>query len=143
MKSKAYVFNNAADYDIEDLSEEVTFAETTGKAKQYFSMENEIHYKDIRVRRLPWADKYASVDNIPAEEWLVHGWYFVCNTCGARIEDVADFHINSKGYCCKKCFNEWVESGIKNRNRLQKSLVAVAKNATTPLSLEKVEVKKK
>lgn len=33
MKSKAYVFNNAADYDIEDLSEEVTFAETTGQAK--------------------------------------------------------------------------------------------------------------
>lgn len=108
MKCKAYVFANAADYDIEDLSEGVTFAETAGKAKQYFSMENEIHYKDIRVQRLPWADKYESVDNIPAEEWLVHGWYFVCTSCGAPIEDIADFHVNSRGYCCKKCFNEWV-----------------------------------
>lgn len=63
--------------------------------------------KDIRVRRLPWADKYESVDNIPTEEWLSHGWYFVCNTCGENIEDMADFHINDKGYCCKKCFDEW------------------------------------
>lgn len=122
MKSKAYVFNNAADYDIEDLSEEVTFAETTGQAKQYFSMENEIHYKDIRVQRLPWADKYEDVDNIPAEELLNHGWYFNCDTCGEAIDDIADFHINSKGYCCKKCFNDWVESGIKNCNRLQNLL---------------------
>lgn len=49
MKSKAYVFVNAADYDIDDLSEKVTFAETPGKAKQDFSMMNGIHYKDIAV----------------------------------------------------------------------------------------------
>lgn len=49
MKSKAYCFSNAADYDIDDISEEITFAETPGKAKQDFSMENGIHYKDIRV----------------------------------------------------------------------------------------------
>lgn len=54
-----------------------------------------------------WADKYKNVDNIPAEEWLSHGWYFVCNTCGENIEDVADFHVNDKGYCCKKCFDDW------------------------------------
>jgi hypothetical protein len=122
MKSKAYIFANAADYDTDDLSEQVTFAETPGKAKQDFSMENGIHYKDIRVQRAPWADTYGDVDSIPVEEWLNHGWYFICNTCGAKIEDVADFHVNSKGYCCKKCFNEWVESGIKNRNRLQNLL---------------------
>ena len=50
MKSKAYCFSNASDYDIEDISEEVTFAETAGKAKQDFSIENGIHYKDIRVQ---------------------------------------------------------------------------------------------
>lgn len=122
MKSKAYCFANAADYDTDDLSEQVTFAETPGKAKQDFSMENGIHYKDIRVQRLPWADKYGDVDSIPVEEFLNHGWYFICNTCGAKIEDVADFHVNSKGYCCKKCFNEWVESGRENCNKLQKSL---------------------
>lgn len=121
MKFKAYIFANAADYDTDDLSEQVTFAETPGKAKQDFSIENGIHYKDIRVQRLPWADKYGSVDNIPAEEWLNHGWYFTCDTCGAEIEDVADFHVNSKGYCCKKCFN-WVESGRENRNRLRNLL---------------------
>ncbi len=109
MQYKAYVFSNASDYDIEDISEEVTFAETAGKAKQDFSMESGIHYKDIRVRRMPWADKYENVDNIPTEEWLSHGWYFVCNTCGENIEDMADFYINDKGYCCKKCFNEWEE----------------------------------
>lgn len=67
MKFKAYVFANAADYDIEDISEEVTFAETAGKAKQDFSMENGIHFKDIRVQRLPWADKYGDVDSIPVD----------------------------------------------------------------------------
>lgn len=122
MKSKAYCFSNASDYDIEDISEEVTFAETAGKAKQDFSMENGIHYKDIRVQRLPWADKYGDVDSIPVEEWLNHGWYFICDTCGAEINDIKDFHVNSRGYCCKKCFNEWVESGIKNRNRLRNLL---------------------
>lgn len=40
MKSKAYIFANAADYDTDDLSEQVTFAETPGKAKQDFCMEN-------------------------------------------------------------------------------------------------------
>ena len=125
MKSKAYCFANAADYDIDDLSEQVTFAETAGKAKQYFSMENEIHYKDIRVRHLPWADTYGDVDSIPVEELLNHGWYFICNTCGAKIEDVADFHVNSRGYCCKKCFNEWTESIRENCNMLQKSLVKI------------------
>lgn len=114
MKSKAYCFSNAADYDIEDMSEKITFAETAGKAKQYFNMESGIHYKDIRVRRLPWADTYGDVDSIPVEEFLNHGWYFTCNTCGARIEDIKVFYINNKGFCCKKCFNEWVESRIKN-----------------------------
>ena len=70
MKSKAYCFANAADYDIDDISKEITFAETAGKAKQDFSMENGIHYKDIRVQRLPWADKYGNFDSIPAEELL-------------------------------------------------------------------------
>jgi predicted RNA-binding Zn-ribbon protein involved in translation (DUF1610 family) len=122
MKCKAYCFSNVADYDIDDISEEITFAETAGKARQNFSIENGIYFKDIRVQRLPWADKYGSVDNIPVEEWLNHGWHFNCDTCGAEIEDVADFRINSKGYCCKKCFNEWVESGMENRNRLQNLL---------------------
>ena len=133
MKSKAYCFSNASDYDIEDISEEITFAETPGKAKQDFSMDSGIHYTDIRVQRLPWADKYGSVDNIPVEEWLNHGWYFTCDTCGAEIDDIKDFHVNSRGYCCKKCFNEWVESGIKT--------ATVAKNATTQISL-KNEVRK-
>lgn len=116
MKFKAYIFANAADYDTDDLSEQVTFAETPGKAKQDFSMENGIHYKDIRVQRLPWADKYGDADSIPAEEWLSHGWYFICNTCGENIEDMADFYINDKGYCCKKCFNEW-EAGKWKKQR--------------------------
>lgn len=109
MKFKAYVFANAADYDIEDISEEVTFAETAGKAKQDFSMENGIHFKDIRVQRLPWADKYGDVDSIPVEEWLNHGWYFTCNICGAIIEDATNFYISNKGFCCKKCFDKLEE----------------------------------
>lgn len=116
MKSKAYCFSNAADYDIDDISEEITFAKTAGKAKQNFSIENGIYFKDIRVQRLPWADKYGDADSIPAEEWLSHGWYFICNTCGENIEDMADFYINDKGYCCKKCFNEW-EAGKWKKQR--------------------------
>lgn len=115
MKSKAYVFANAVDYGINDLSEQVTFAETAGKAKQYFSMNSGIHYKDIRVRRVPWADKYDDVDEIPVEELLDHGWYFTCNICGARIEDITVFYTNNKGFCCKKCFNEWEEETWKKQ----------------------------
>lgn len=68
MKCKAYVFANAADYDIDDIRDIITFAETPSKVKQYFSMNSGIHYKDIRVRRVPWADKYEDVDEIPVEE---------------------------------------------------------------------------
>ncbi len=107
--NKAYVFANAADYDVDDISEEVTFAETAGKAKQDFSMETGIHYKDIRVQRLPWADKYESVDKIPVKEWLDHGWRFTCNICGAIIEDATNFYINNEGFYCKKCFDKWEE----------------------------------
>lgn len=109
MKFKAYCFANAADYDTVGLSAQITFAETAGKAKQYFSMNSDIHYKDIRVRRVPWADKYEDVDEIPVEELLDHGWYFICNICGARIEDTTNFYTNNKGFCCKKCFNEWTQ----------------------------------
>lgn len=73
MSYKAYCFANAADYDVDDLSETVTFAETPGRAKQDFSMENGIPFKDIRVQRLPWADKYGDVDKIPVKEWFDHG----------------------------------------------------------------------
>ncbi len=45
MKSKAYIY--AADYGTDDLSEQVTFAETAGKAKQDFSMENGIHSNKV------------------------------------------------------------------------------------------------
>lgn len=107
MKTKAYIFGNAAYYDINDLSEIVTFAESAGKAKQNISMESGVHYTDIRVQRLPWADGFKSVDDIPPNVWLDNGWHFVCNTCGAEIEDIADFYINDKGYCCKKCFDDW------------------------------------
>ena len=109
MESKAYIFANVADYDVDDLSETVTFAETPGKAKQDFSMENGIPFKDIRVQRIPWADKYGDVDKIPVKEWLDHGWHFTCNICGAMIEDAINFYINNKGFCCKKCFDEWEE----------------------------------
>ena len=74
MKSKAYVFFNAAGYGFDDLSEIVTFAETPGKAKQDFSTKSGIPYKDIRVRHLPWADKYESVEKIPIKEWWFGDW---------------------------------------------------------------------
>lgn len=53
MKSKAYVFANAADYDIEDISEEVTFAETAGKAKQDFSISTHAN-KEEALRQLDY-----------------------------------------------------------------------------------------
>lgn len=61
------------------------------------------------MQRLPWADKYGDADSIPVEELLNHGWHFNCETCGAKIEDIKDFHVNSRGFCCKRCFNEWEE----------------------------------
>lgn len=103
---KAYSFANANDFDIEDLSEKVTFAETPGKAKQNISMESGVHYKDIRVERIPWADSYENVDDIPADVWFANGWHFDCNMCGAQINDIDNLMVNADGYCCRKCFDK-------------------------------------
>lgn len=82
MKSKAYCFSNAADYDIDDISEEITFAETPGKAKQDFSMETGIHYKDIRVQLIS----------------------YVCGECGEKFLD-RDDNYKFCPYCGRKIVN--------------------------------------
>lgn len=104
---KAYVFANALDSDVDIVSKEITFAESPGKAKQDFSISNGVHYKDIRVKRLPWADIYEDVKNIPPAEWFAHGFMFTCATCGKTIEELFDYCTLGDHHICSKCFDEW------------------------------------
>lgn len=108
---KAYYFANCEDFDIIDINEKITFAESPGKAKQNFSILTNIHYKYIRVQRMKWADYYGVVKDIPVQELLEHGWYFICNICGKRIEQLQDLNSTSHGYMCNKCFYD-----VKERN---------------------------
>lgn len=100
---KAYYFANNDDFEIIDINEKITFAESPGKAKQDFSILTGIHFKDIRVQRMPWADQYGRVDKIPESDFLEHGWYFTCEICGENIESITDLNVTSHGYICNKC----------------------------------------
>lgn len=103
IKLKAYYFANSDDFNISDGNEKITFAESAGKAKQDFSMMTGIHFNNIRVNRMPWADKYGRIDKIPESDFFEHGWYFICNICGKEIETMDDFNNTEHGYTCSKC----------------------------------------
>jgi hypothetical protein len=88
---KAYEWDNEIDgYSM------IVYAETVGKAKyEVMNEESQDNFTDIRVKRMPWADKYAG-GKIPAEEYISHGWWMPCANpkCG---NDHLDEESLSKG----------------------------------------------
>lgn len=60
------------------------FAWTTapGKAKALLAAEHNREFTEIRVYRVPWADKYRSMDDIPAEEFLKTVGIFIAQNAG-------------------------------------------------------------
>lgn len=97
MKLKAY------SWDDESVSESyIVCAETVGKAKALLAAEHDEKFTDIRHYRLPWADKYRDMDDIPAEEFLAHGWWLTCAKCGKQVyEDTAV--LTDTKVLCKEC----------------------------------------
>jgi len=76
MNLKAYA------WDDEDYGESyLVWATTPGKAKALLAAEHDREFTEIRVYRVPWADKYGEKKIIPAKELLSHGWWLYCSNC--------------------------------------------------------------
>ena len=65
MNIKAYAWDD--DYH---GGSHLTWATTPGKAKALLASEYDREFTEMRVYRVPWADQYRSMDDIPAEEFL-------------------------------------------------------------------------
>ena len=79
---KCYAYDN----EIEGTTE-LCWCESAGKAKRYFADDHGLPFNHINVRRMPWADKYGSEENIPAKEFWKHDWWFYCSDCGKKVFD--------------------------------------------------------
>ena len=60
---------------------------TPGKAKALLAAEHDREFTEIRVYRVPWADKYGDNKIIPAKELLSNGWWLYCSNCGTRVQN--------------------------------------------------------
>lgn len=106
---KAYEWDNESDgYSM------IIYAETVGKAKYEIMCEQDENFTDIRVKRIPWADKYADSE-IPAEEYINHGWWLPCanHECTNEHLDEESLSrgagiINHKIYC-PECYAKMKE----------------------------------
>lgn len=100
MNVKAYVWDS--DWNGESY---IVWTTTPGKAKALLAAEHDECFKDIRVRRLPWADEYRVVDDIPAEVFLSNGWWLPCAKCGTDVyEDTAV--LTETEVLCEDCAKE-------------------------------------
>lgn len=42
-------------------------------------------YIDLRAKRLPWADQYATAPRIPLQAYFEHGWSWGCRVCDRLV----------------------------------------------------------
>lgn len=99
MSMKAYSW-----HDEEDNGVYIVYAANANKARLVVRAlpECELDYIDIRVKREPWADKYAETC-IPAKEWLEAGYGVYCEGC-LRLAYKDEVHeINGYRVLCKDC----------------------------------------
>ena len=70
--------------------------------------EHDEEFTEMRVYRVPWADKYRSMDDIPAEEFLKNGWYLYCANCGTHVYDDTAVLTEKNVFCteCAKGYDE-------------------------------------
>lgn len=101
--TKAYAFDNE-----QDGTTEIYWAEARNQAKAYFANENGIPYTWIHVYRVPWADKYNDMNDIPPEVYWKNGWWLPCEECGKQVFE-GEGRVTGKGVLCLKCFREMEE----------------------------------
>lgn len=103
---------NADDFDkklesklkecLEDEMSDKVIIDIKAIRKAIFAAEHDEKFTDIRVYRVPWADKYRDLDDIPAEVYLENGWDITCAKCGGRVSaDTAVF--TTTDVICRKC----------------------------------------
>lgn len=90
-------------YEWDDEWEEcdyIIYAASAGKARAEVCSYRDIKYTDVRVRRVPWLDKYCGKD-IPAKVMLEHGWWIMCPQCqcACTLDNDTAVIKNGKAYC--------------------------------------------
>lgn len=104
MKIKAYEWDD--EYHGES---HIVWAATPGKAKALLAAEHDEEFTELRVRRLPWADKYEDSKRIPAEEFLSRGWWLPCTNCGTPVFDDTATVLDEATILCDECAKDWSE----------------------------------
>lgn len=97
MTIKAYAYIG------DDAESEITFANTAGQAKAEFADIMGERFIDVKVERLPWADKYWENGAVPYEELLAHGWSVSCHKCGKMVDIDTAVLIDTRLVLCKEC----------------------------------------
>ena len=98
-KIKAYVWRD------EDAGTcQIVWKETAGQAKRRIADENSLQFTEVHVYRLPWADNYRSMDEIPAEVYWEEGWYIPCYDCGKEVYEGEGVEVGKTVYC-HDCWN--------------------------------------
>lgn len=100
MENKAYAFND----ELEGTAE-FYWAETAGQAKAYFANEYGLPFTEIHVYRVPWADKYTSMEEIPPEAYWDNGWWLTCENCGRMVAE-GEGRVTKTGVLCLECFKK-------------------------------------
>lgn len=96
------------DYDVWDGDCIIIYAETRNEAKaKVVDNANEygdvIKYKDVMIKRVPWADKYGDFDNIPKKILLRNGFDVPCERCGYRVYEDECAEDRLPLIICKDC----------------------------------------
>ena len=87
MNLKAYA------WDDEDYGESyLVWATTPGKAKALLAAEHDREFTEIRVYRVPWADKYGEL---------------YCSNCGTRVQNDTATVLNEVEVLCDECAKDW------------------------------------
>ena len=106
MKLKAYVWDD--EYSGES---HIAWATTQGKAKALLASEHDREFTEMRVYRVPWADKYGDHKIIPAKELLKHGWWLYCSNCGTRVQNDTATVLDEVEVLCDECAKGYNEVG--------------------------------
>ena len=97
-KLKAYSFT-----DEQTGYGEIDWFENAGQARSFFASVQGLHFCDVRVYRVPWADEYWSKGEVPPEVCLAHGWWWACCECGAQVSEEDVGKIDGYDVYCKEC----------------------------------------
>lgn len=97
VRDKAFIYE-----DTEDDFVYVVYATSAMLAKKEITAMFNVNYIDVRVKRCPWADKYKTMEEIPATEWLANGYSIACECCGKQCYE-EDLINQNQHYFCREC----------------------------------------